>query len=69
MPRSAVRVLIAPDGFGGTLTAARGRRRRSRDGWRAAAPDDDVDLCPLSDGGPGFLDDPARAASAASSSP
>jgi glycerate kinase len=25
-------------------------------GWRRHAPDDEVELCPLSDGGPGFLD-------------
>ena len=26
------------------------------DGWRAAAPHDELTLVPLSDGGPGFLD-------------
>ena len=31
------------------------------EGWRAGAPHDEVELLPLSDGGPGFLDVLARA--------
>lgn len=50
-----VRVLLAPDGFGGTLTATQAARTE-RDGWLAAAPADEVDACPLADGGPGFLE-------------
>jgi glycerate kinase len=50
-----VRVLIAPDCFGGTLTA-----REAADaiatGWREAKPDDVVVERPLADGGPGFVD-------------
>ena len=50
-----MRVLIAPDGFGGTLTA-REAASAVHDGWLRAAPGDDLRTCPLSDGGPGFLD-------------
>ncbi len=50
-----MRVLLAPDGFGGTLSPAQAAAALA-DGWRRAAPDDDVDLAPLSDGGPGFVD-------------
>jgi glycerate kinase len=50
-----VRVLIAPDCFGGTLTA-----REAADaiatGWHEAKPDDVVTQRPLADGGPGFVD-------------
>ncbi|GLY54950.1 glycerate kinase [Lentzea sp. NBRC 102530] len=50
-----MRVLIAPDCFGGTLTA-----REAADaiatGWRDAKPDDVVVQRPLADGGPGFVD-------------
>jgi glycerate kinase len=50
-----MRVLIAPDGFGGTLTADEAATVVRR-GWLGAAPGDDVRTCPMSDGGPGFLD-------------
>ncbi len=50
-----VRVLLAPDSFTGTLTAAQAAEAMA-DGWRAAAPHDELTLLPLSDGGPGFLD-------------
>ncbi|RYV50302.1 glycerate kinase family protein [Pengzhenrongella frigida] len=50
-----MRVVIAPDCFGGTLTATEAAAAL-RDGWFRAAPQDVVDLCPLADGGPGFLD-------------
>jgi glycerate kinase len=46
---------VAPDGFGGTLTAVEAAAAITR-GWVAAAPWDQLDLAPLSDGGPGFVD-------------
>jgi glycerate kinase len=49
-----VRVLIAPDSFNGTLTAAEAAEAIA-EGWHRHAPADDLDLCPLSDGGPGFV--------------
>lgn len=50
-----MRVLIAPDNFTGTLSAAQAAEAVAA-GWRRSAPDDDLTLLPLSDGGPGFLD-------------
>ena len=50
-----MRVVLAPDCFGGTLTAGQAATAL-RDGWLRAAPGDHLDLCPLADGGPGFLD-------------
>jgi glycerate 2-kinase len=50
-----VHVLIAPDSFGTALTA-RDAAERIAVGWRAAAPHDEVEVCPLSDGGPGFVE-------------
>jgi glycerate kinase len=50
-----VRALVAPDRFGALLSATQSADALAR-GWRSQAPADDVDLCPLSDGGPGFLD-------------
>lgn len=50
-----MRVLVAPDSFGGTLPAATAARAIA-DGWRAGAPGDDVRECPLTDGGPGFVE-------------
>jgi glycerate 2-kinase len=50
-----VRVVIAPDSFGGTLTAVEAAQAIAR-GWRTAAPGDALALLPLSDGGPGFVD-------------
>ncbi len=52
---SGVRVLVAPDCFSGTLTAVQAAEAIA-DGWRRHAPNDQLELCPLSDGGPGFLD-------------
>jgi len=49
-----VRVLIAPDSFGGTLTAVQAAEAMA-DGWRRGAPADDVRTLPLADGGPGFV--------------
>jgi glycerate kinase len=50
-----MRVLVAPDLFGGLLSAAQTADALAR-GWREQAPDDDLDLCPLSAGGVGFVD-------------
>ncbi len=55
-----MRVLIAPDCFSGTLSAAQAAEAIA-DGWRRMAPDDDLTLLPLSDGGPGFIDALSRA--------
>jgi glycerate 2-kinase len=50
-----MRVLIAPDCFGGTLSAPEAAEAIAA-GWRGGAPDDELTLCPLADGGPGFVD-------------
>jgi glycerate kinase len=50
-----MRVVIAPDSFGGTLSAPHAARAIA-DGWRAARPGDELILAPQSDGGPGFVD-------------
>lgn len=50
-----VRILVAPDGFGGTLSPVEAATAIAA-GWAAAAPGDGLDLAPLSDGGPGFVD-------------
>jgi len=55
-----VRVLIAPDSFGSTLGPVQAATAMAR-GWAQGAPHDEVELLPLSDGGPGFLDVLARA--------
>jgi glycerate kinase len=48
-----MRVLIAPDKFKGTLSAAAAAAAIAR-GWRRARPDDTLTLLPISDGGDGF---------------
>lgn len=48
-----IRVLIAPDKFKGTLTAAQAARAIAN-GWRRARPADALDVFPISDGGDGF---------------
>src|SRR5829696_1475284 len=53
MPR--MRVLVAPDKFAGTLTAVEASDAIAA-GWRRHAPDDELDLAPMADGGPGFVD-------------
>jgi glycerate 2-kinase len=50
-----MRVLIAPDSFGGTLTAAEAAGAIAA-GWTTGAAHDTVTPRPLSDGGPGFVD-------------
>jgi glycerate kinase len=55
-----VRILVAPDCFTGTLSAGQAAEAIA-EGWRRSAPQDDLILMPLSDGGPGFLDVLAKA--------
>ncbi|WP_299576891.1 glycerate kinase [uncultured Williamsia sp.] len=50
-----MRVLVAPDSFGDTLTAVEAADAVAR-GWLRARPDDEVVCAPQSDGGPGFVD-------------
>jgi glycerate kinase len=50
-----MRVLVAPDKFAGTLTAVEAAEAIAV-GWRRRAPGDEVDLAPMADGGPGFVD-------------
>lgn len=50
-----MRVLVAPDAFAGTLTAVEAAEAIA-EGWRRRSPGDEVDLAPMSDGGPGFVD-------------
>jgi len=45
---------MAPDGFGTSLTPAQAADAL-RAGWSDGAPHDDVEVCPLADGGPGFV--------------
>ena len=50
-----MRVLIAPDKFAGTLSAVEAAQAIA-EGWLRRAPGDEVDLAPMADGGPGFVD-------------
>ena len=50
-----LRLLIAPDCFGDSLTAVQAAEAIAQ-GWRRIRPADSVVRLPLSDGGPGFLD-------------
>jgi len=50
-----MKVLVAPDRFGVELAAAEAADAVAL-GWARSAPYDEMDLLPLSDGGPGFLD-------------
>ncbi len=50
-----MRVLVAPDKFAGTLTAVEAAEAIA-EGWRRRAPADVLDLAPMADGGPGFVD-------------
>jgi len=49
----ALKVLIIPDKFKGTLTAQQAADAIAA-GWRTARPQDDLELLPMSDGGDGF---------------
>jgi glycerate 2-kinase len=50
-----VQVVVAPDSFGGTLTAREAAVAIAA-GWREARPGDAIVLVPMSDGGEGLLD-------------
>ena len=50
MPRT---VLVAPDKFKGTLTAAQAAEAIAK-GWRGVKPGDRIELLPITDGGDGF---------------
>jgi glycerate kinase len=50
-----VRILIAPDKFAGTLTAVEAAESIAA-GWRRRAAEDELELVPMADGGPGFVD-------------
>ncbi|WP_233211255.1 glycerate kinase, partial [Mycobacterium sp. shizuoka-1] len=49
-----MRVLIAPDCYGDSLTAVEAAQAIA-EGWRQARPSDRLTLAPQSDGGPGFV--------------
>lgn len=51
----ALRVLIAPDCYGDSLTAVEAARAIAA-GWRRGRESDELILAPQSDGGPGFVD-------------
>src|SRR5436305_8355936 len=53
LPAQRMRVLIVPDKFKGTLTAAQAARAIAA-GWRKVRPGDQVETLPASDGGDGF---------------
>lgn len=50
-----MRILVAPDAFGGTLTAP-DAARAIIEGWHRHAPDDVLTQAAMADGGPGFVD-------------
>lgn len=50
-----MRILIAPDKFRGTLTAAQAAQAFAA-GWRRGRPDDELELVPMADGGEGTMD-------------
>lgn len=50
-----MRLLIATDKFAGTLSAVEAAAAIA-EGWRRHAPGDEVDLAPMADGGPGFVE-------------
>jgi glycerate 2-kinase len=50
-----MRVVVAPDSFGGTLSATAAAEAIAS-GWRRTAPDDELRLLPLADGGTGFVE-------------
>lgn len=61
-----MRVVIAPDSFGGTLSPVAAADAMAA-GWRDARPGDDVVIVPMSDGGEGLLDAVAAGLEAAGS--
>lgn len=50
-----MRIVVAPDTFTGTLTAAQAAEAIAT-GWLRTSPGDEVVQLPVSDGGPGFVD-------------
>lgn len=54
-----MKIVIAPDGFGGTLSA-RAAAAAIAAGWRRVRPQDEVVTVPLSDGGEGLINVVAR---------
>ena len=50
-----MKVLVAPDSFGGTLSAPQAARAII-EGWHRHAPDDLLTAAAMADGGPGFVD-------------
>jgi glycerate 2-kinase len=50
-----MRIVVAPDKYAGTLSAVEAARAIA-EGWRRQAPNDELALRPMADGGPGFLD-------------
>ncbi|MDT5019854.1 MAG: glycerate 2-kinase [Mycobacterium sp.] len=50
-----MRLLIAPDSFGDTLTAVQAAAAIAA-GWNRVRPGDRITIAPQSDGGPGFVD-------------
>ncbi|HEY5049333.1 MAG TPA: glycerate kinase [Acidothermaceae bacterium] len=54
-PAARQRVLVAPDSFGGSMSAGEAADAIAA-GWREASTTDTVTTVPLSDGGPGFVD-------------
>jgi glycerate 2-kinase len=54
MTGSLLRVLIAPDCYGDSLTAVAAAEAIAA-GWKSARPDDELVTAPQSDGGPGFV--------------
>ncbi|MEO3747384.1 glycerate kinase [Plantactinospora sp. B5E13] len=50
-----MRILICPDKFAGTLSAPE-VAAAILDGWREGAPTDEIEVRPLADGGPGFVE-------------
>jgi glycerate kinase len=53
-PAPAIRLLIAPDSFGDTLTAVQAAAAIGA-GWNRVRPSDRIVVAPQSDGGPGFV--------------
>jgi glycerate kinase len=54
-PAPALRLLIAPDSFGDSLTAVQAAAAIAA-GWNRVRPGDHITVAPQSDGGPGFVD-------------
>lgn len=50
-----MRVVVAPDKYAGTLSAPEAAAAIVQ-GWQRQAPETEMDVVPMSDGGPGFVD-------------